>query len=294
MRSLYLFLFTILFVNISLQAEDVLLRYKFAPGQVVQYEVSMHDEYDIRIGGSSDEPYSRQDSGKSYRVIAVNDDGSAVLEPTFDWIKIDVEQNGVRSTWDSRKGVPPPMELAAMADVVGKPNLRISVTPTGEVTKVESLLGDQIEVDVDDPKQAALDVFLRLPQESVEIGGTWREDFQGSVNVDPNVQLKKVIKMQRRYYLKSVEDGIATIQLRTVVLTPVQEPAQLMQLLRRQPQGTIKLDLDRGILISKSLAQQNQVQNFVPNQASVLTFKQQHTEIFKGVQTAATVGPPVR
>jgi len=294
MRSLYLSLFTILLINTSLQAEEVLLRYQFEPGQVVQYEVSMYDDYDIRIGVSSDEPYSHQDSGKSYRVISVGQDGSAVLEPTFEWIKIDVEQNDVRSTWDSRKGGNPPTELAAMADVVGKPNLRISVTPTGEVTKVESLLGDKVEVDVDDPKQAALDVFLRLPQEPIEVGGTWREDFQGSVNVDPNVELKKVIKMQRRYYLKSVEDGIATIELRTVVLTPVKEPAQLMQLLRRQPQGTIKLDLNRGLLISKSLRQENQVQGFVPNQASVLTFKQSHTEVFKSVQTAATAGPPTR
>ena len=261
-------------------AEGHLLRYKFQPGQVIRYEVSLHDDYEVTIGEVTEKPHSYQDSVKSYRVISVNEDGSAELELMMEWVEIDLFQNGVAADFDSRVDKKPIELFQPISKMVGKPHLRLNISPTGKVTKLVPLLNE-----TEKPKDLAVDVLVELPEKPIKVGGIWNEDISVPISL-PDSQLKQMVRVQRRYFLRSVEGGIATITIKTKVLTPLNDPELELQLLRRQPEGWMEIDLNRGLLVRRHLTQKNQVVNFGQG-ASKMDFQQKHTERLMPTQVAA-------
>lgn len=249
-------------------AQQVDLRYKFVPGQLVRYDVQLNDDYRIQVGEDKDTPYSHQSSVKNYRVKEVEADGSAILELTIESVNLEIHQNGETFRYNSQQqekdeegedaALSQPVFLAMKA-LVGKPHLQLRVTPHGDVSAFVPLVpGDQVP---DNPGQVAFDVLLRLPDEPIAVGGTWKEDFEINLPI-PESSLRKPVKVKRHYTLKSLEGSLATIELNTKVLTILDLPEEQMQLLRRRPSGTIVLDLDRGLLVSKNLKQDNEVSGF--------------------------------
>lgn len=262
------------------EAESFLLRYKFQPGQIIRYEVSLHDDYVIKIGEVTEEPHSYQDSIKSYRVVSVNEDGSAVIELMMEWASLDLFQNGAKAKFDSDKDDEPEFIFQQIASMIGKPHLRLTMSTTGEASNLQPLLNQK-----DEPDKLAIDVLVPLPEKPVKVGGLWKEDISVPLNL-PSSPLKQMVKVQRRYFVRSVEEGIATITIKTKVLTPLNDPELELQLLRRQPEGTMQIDLNRGLLLSRTLTQNNQVVNFGKG-ASQMNFKQRHTEKLLPQQVAS-------
>ena len=253
-------------------AETFLLRYQFKKGQVVRYEDSLRDDYIIQLGESTEKQYSYQKSEKNYRVISVNKDGSAELELMFDWVVIDLSQNGVTAHFDSRIDEKPAPLFEPMAAIVGKPRLRITVSPTGDISNVQSLLAKQKA-----PGKSTFDDFPKLPEKPVKVGGHWKEDVAVPLRFSANSKLKQTVKLQRRYFVRSLKDGIVDISVKTKVLTPVTSPELQLQLIRRQPQGSFQMNLKTGMFLSRTLTQDNRVLNF-GNGASQMDFTHLHTE----------------
>lgn len=252
-------------------AESFLLRYKFQADQVIRYEVSLHDNYVVKIGELTEEPHSHQDSIKNYRVISVNEDGSAVIELMMESAKLDLFQNGAKAKFDSQFDKKPQEIFKPIASMIGRPHLKLTISPTGEVSNLQPLLNNK-----NLPNQLAIDVLVQLPEEPVKVGGIWKEDIAVPLSL-PGSPLKQMVKLQRRYFVRSVENGIATITIKTKVLTPLSDPELEMQLLRRKPEGSMQIDLNRGLLLSRTLTQKNQVVNFGKG-ATQMDFKQMHTE----------------
>lgn len=283
----------------SLHADDaqqVNLRYKFVPGQLVRYDVQLNDDYQIQVGEDKDTPYSHQSSVKNYRVKKVEADGSAILELTIESVNLEINQNGETFRYDSQRKSEEGKEsedalnqpvFLAMKALVGKPHLQLRVTPHGEVSAFVPLVkGDQVP---DNPSQVAFDVLLRLPESPIAVGGTWKEDFEINLPI-PESSLRKPVKVQRHYTLKSVEGPLATIELNTKVLTILELPEEQMQLLRRRPSGTIVLDLDRGLLVSKDLKQDNEVSGFSTG-PSHIRFQQVISEKLRDADVVSSDSP---
>lgn len=275
-RCLPLFaaIFAIILAPIELRADEPaehLLRYKFRAGQIIRYSVSLHDDYVVKIGDLTEEPHSYQDSIKHYRVISVNEDGSAVLELMMEWAQLDLFQNGAKAKFDSRTDQKPEEIFRPIASLIGKPHLRLTISPTGEVSNLEPLLGEK-----EKPNELALGVLVQLPEEPIKVGGIWKEDLSVPIQM-PDSPLQQVVRLQRRYFLISVKDDIATITIKTNVLTPLNNPELELQLIRRQPEGTMQIDLAQGLLLSRTLTQENEVVNFGKG-ATQMTFRQKHTE----------------
>lgn len=256
-----------------------LLRYKFEPGQVIRYRASIYDDYDVSIGGADDQPHSHADSIKQYEVIRVADDGTATIELMYEWARMDIAQNGGAATWDSRTGDDPGVLFEGMSKIVGKRHLRLQVTPNGEISHVQPLLNE---------KQSAEDVtadfLIPLPHEPIKVGAIWKREDSVPLKVPGSPQLRQDFRIQRRYFLRSVDKGVATIDLKTKVLTPVNDPQFELQLHRRQPTGEIRIDLNRGILLSRTLTQKAQVVNF--SGPSRLDFQQSQKDQFIEPQVA--------
>ena len=264
--------------------EPISLRYRFEPGQVVRYSVSMRDDYKIQVGPASDEPYTEQESIKQYRVLSVNDDGSARLELLLESAKLTVVNDGQKQAFDSTANNNENPAFAPLQNMLGKPHLQVTASTTGVLSDIKLLLdGSEKPNDI---SQSALDAFVALPQEPIAVGTSWREDLDVPVKVSET--LSKTIKVQRRFHLLSVENDRATIQFETKILSPINDPDEEIQLIRRPTRGTLLLDLKRGVMVSKVVTLDNTVTNFGGG-PSVMTLKQRHVERLLETKTAAAI-----
>lgn len=270
--------------------EPVQLRYRFETGQVVRYAVVMNDDYKIHVGVTTEEPYSHQNSTKSYRVKSVNPDGSAELELTIEEIALEIFQNGEKLKFNSKDKETKDRQpvFLALEGLIGKPHLKLTISPQGEISNYTPLVAkDQVP---NDPESAAFDVLIALPEKSVAVGESWKEDLTVKIGIAGTPGLQKPVRVQRNYTLKSYENNLATIEIKTRVLTVLEEAEEQMQLLRRRPQGTVVIDTKRGLLVSKQLNQDNEVTGFDMG-ASVINFRQKQEEKLLGVTMDAQASP---
>ncbi|MCA9018388.1 MAG: hypothetical protein KDA77_23910, partial [Planctomycetaceae bacterium] len=70
-------------------------------------------------------------------------------------------------------------------------------------------------------------------------------------------KLRKKVPIRRTFTLDSVENQIAVITFKTKVLERLNDPKLGLQLIQKTPSGTIKLDLERGIIISQDVSLDN-------------------------------------
>ncbi|WP_437193117.1 hypothetical protein [Planctomicrobium sp. SH527] len=268
-------------------ADAIKLRYQFQVGQVVRYSVTMNDDYKIQVGATVDEPYSHQNSTKSYRVKSVNPDGSAVLELTIESAQLEIFQNGEKMAFDSTKPAVGERQAVFLAldALVGKPHLQVTINPVGAVSDYKAMVAHgQVP---SDPTTAAFDVLFPLPENAMKVGESWKDDFIVNIALEEGSSLQKQVKMQRLNTLKSFKDGIAEIDVKTRSLTVLEGPTAEMQMLRRLPKGTVVIDTKQGLLVGKSFSQDNRVTNF-DGGASLIQFRQKQDEKMIPGASAAT------
>ena len=92
---------------------------------------------------------------------------------------------------------------------------------------------------------------MLLPEKPVKIGSTWYEPSELR-NRLPDGRVKRV-KIRKLYELVKVKTGVATISIKTEVLTPFNDARIQSQLVQQLTDGTIKFDLDAGRILSKQL-----------------------------------------
>jgi hypothetical protein len=91
--------------------------------------------------------------------------------------------------------------------------------------------------------------FVPLPEGPVAIGDSWKDRFD--IVLMDNEKNRVKVTIQQGYKLAEVTGRQATIELRTAVLTPIQNPAIEGQLIQREISGKVIFDLDRGAVISR-------------------------------------------
>ncbi|MCA9045432.1 MAG: hypothetical protein KDA69_13985 [Planctomycetaceae bacterium] len=279
-------LFLALCVAFAHAEDPVLLQYKFQEGQVVRYSVSDRDDYDIQVAQQKDAPFTDQKSVKQYRVVKVNEDGSAVLEVMFESVKLTIRSAGETKTLDTQaaeNGDDP--VFSTLQEIVGKPHVQVTAAPNGQLSEVKPLV--ERAGQPDEISKNALDAFITLPSQPIAVGTAWREDFNVPIRVNP--KLSKAIKLQRRFYFQSLEDGKATITFETKILSPVNDPDDEIQLIQRPTRGRIVLDMNRGIVVEKTVSLDNTVTGF-GGIASSMTLKKLHQEVLLNTQVAAAEG----
>ena len=74
---------------------------------------------------------------------------------------------------------------------------------------------------------------------------------------DLDIQLEhgmsKRIKTRERYELESVKHGVATIDIETQILTPIDDPKIKVQLIQKTARGKIRFDIDAGRVLGQQL-----------------------------------------
>lgn len=228
----------------ELTADKHLLRYKYAVGETVRYTVEQLVTVDTTIAGNRQETKLQSRSGRSLKVENVDASGVMKFAHTIDYVDMWSEVTGREAVrYDSRKDKEPPLDYQHVAQHIGKPISVISMNPLGQIVDRRD--------EVSQPEIGLGGMSIPLPEREVPIGYSWAQPVE--IRVRTEDQLVKVVKTREVYRLERVESGVATISLKTEVLTPLDDARVKAQIIQRISQGELRFDVDAGRLISKQL-----------------------------------------
>jgi hypothetical protein len=220
------------------------LVYKFEANKDVHMPLSVDSKILVQKGPAATASTNQSTVERHFHVALVEGDGSAIVELFIDRVNLGYAFNGGAPTnYDTNTPGPPPRGFEAVKQSVG-PHGLVRFSPVGAVLPVAGIKSDPST----DPSDSFLDP---LPAKPVRIGEEWIDDIKVKVAVGRN--LNQRITLRRRYTLEAVNGNLATIRLRTMEITPVEDPQIRAQLVQRTPEGTITFDLERGAITAREL-----------------------------------------
>lgn len=221
-----------------------LLRYKFSEGEQIRWKVEHLATTETTIQGNTQTSKSRSGSTKVWKVTKVDNEGNITFTHSIDsvdmWQQVS-DRPEIRYNSDEDQDVPEVYEH--VAKTVGVPLATIQISSKGDI------------VNRDTPSSNANfgvgGIVMLLPPKPVKIGSRWHEPSELRTRL-PNGQVKRV-KIRKGYELTKVKTGVATIAVKTEVLTPVNDARIEAQLVQQLTEGTIKFDVENGRIISKQM-----------------------------------------
>ncbi len=252
--------------------QSYLLKYKFETGQTLRWKSEHKFRTETKGKGERVTSSGRITSTKKWYVKKVNKNGTVSIvysiEDRNDWTKVSgQEETHFDSTKDSK--VPPIYKQLAIAEKVGIPLATAELDFYGNVLSKNATYRD---VNLGMGKFA-----FAVPKTPIEIGDQWTQDEQIRVRLESGGM--KMIKTQKLMKLISVEDEVATISIRTEVLTPVREPAIKNQIMQQVTFGKAEFDIKEGRLLSQTLDWDHEVQGY-PTGDSIVKYQAEKSEQF--------------
>lgn len=236
------------------------LKYQFSEGDEWHYSLTEKGTQTAISPGLTQAARNDSSQLKHYRVVQVNDDGSAIMEVILDRYRIDfVVKNTPEAgktqesklAYDTAEEKDAPRGLEGIRKSIGKPFARFRMSPSGTITDLKFVQAVQTQELKQTEQRKGLPI--EFPSEPIEIGKSWSEKIQVVLQVDPNnPKLKQNFNVQTIYQLKSVKDGLAEITLNTIVRPRPTAPLLRGKIMPYLPQGTILFDTRRGRIISRA------------------------------------------
>lgn len=262
------------------------LQYTFSPDEVIRTKVVHLVAVETKIRGVSETAKTRSVSTRAWKITDVDEEGNTtfayVVEEVSMWQQVSGRQE-VR--YDSTKEEEPPPEYKHVAESIGVPMATVTIAPNGEIVKREKAR-TQFNPGIGE-------LTIRLPDQAIKAGTKWTTTGELPVRPRPNTPVKRV-KIRQLYTLEKVQTGVATISVKTQVLTPVNDPAIQSQLVQRIKTGEIKFDIDAGRVISQQMDTDETVIGF-SGPESIMKYLARHTEEkVKKDAVAAKPGKTVR
>jgi len=257
------------------QPAQFVLKYKFRPEQTVRFEVTQHTRITTLFNDATHIADNKSQSRRRYRVVDVAEDGSGDLELTIDWVRMEASfGDGDRVTspivFQSDDSTKHPEKFLHILDTVGKPRATIRFSPAGLPIALDASVPAQqaaAAASVPGSDATAESYLLSLPANPIATGEGWNERFTVTARNADKFPVR--IDMLRSYKLKKVENGLATIDFRTAILTPVEDPAIQAQLIQREMSGALQFDIEHGLLLSRDIKVDQTVVNFAGPKSSL-------------------------
>lgn len=221
-----------------------LLRYKFNAGERLRWKVAHLVTVETKIQGTNQKAEMRSHSTKAWRVTSVNSDGETTFAHLVENIDMWQKVSGRKEVkYDSTQDKKPPPEYENAAAMVGVILSTITLKPTGEIIERE-----------DRRKVAGFgggQVSIPLAEKPVKIGGEWSSPHMIPVRNNDGTPIK--LKSRQVFKLEKVVAGLATISVKTEVLTPNKDPRIQAQLVQHLLNGTVKFDINDGRVIRQRM-----------------------------------------
>ena len=238
----------------------VRLAYRFHSNQSLYFEYSQELTMDSRKKDLQETMRSQSSAEKHLRVISVDANGNAWIEPVIDRARLSHNlAGGPTTTFDSADGAEKCLpEYRPILNTVGKPLVQVNFASTGRVVEATPFEGGNASAKglENDPMLNFLIVF---PEQPVKLGDTWKDEFNVAVSVTE--KLRKDLKLRREYRLTKLDGPLAVIELKTTAISPINEPSLELQIMLRLLTGTIVFDYQAGQLVSTQLQVDREVIN---------------------------------
>jgi hypothetical protein len=251
------------------------LRYRFNKGERLYWDVGHRARIRSTVGGSTQTVETSSDSLKVWLVEDVNSKGAITLVHQVDRVQMRHRTAGREETVveiPSPDGKKPPFGYEQMADDVGVPLTRLTMYPTGKVVRRDDLRKQKR------PTMTTHDapMTIPLPAEPVAVGEKWSSENVVTAPLKRGGQ--KVVKLEQRFTLKDVRRDIATIEMETIVLTPVSEPEVQAHVVQSKMKGTIRFDLLTGRVVEQDLSLDEEVIGYPQTEASSMHYVMKFVE----------------
>ncbi len=252
-------------------AETYTLRYRFQPGETVRWNVSHRNRVRTTVAGISQTAESTSDSVKVWRVREVKPDGSVTFVYSVEQVQMRQLLSGRDELrFDSESDEDQPLGFEQVAAAVGRPLSTVTLSDRGEVLKRER--NPELQTT---PVENEGDITISLPEEPVAVGEKWSRPHEVQVRTETGGMQK--IRTRQTFTLDSVRHGVATIEVRTTVLTPVRDPAIEAQLTQCAASGEVRFDIDAGRVLSQQMDTDKRVVGF-RGEASSLHYQTRFSE----------------
>ena len=245
------------------------LRYRFKEGETVLYEVTHIAKTKTRLRGVEEVSQVHTVSEKVWNFQSPTTPDKMKFEHSVAKVEL-MQQTGEKPEirWDSNSGSEAPAEFEKVAEQLGTPLSTVSIDARGQEVARETHAGSESQLGMGG-------LTLSLPEEPIAIGGSW--------NVPKEVKVRgasgdiRAIKIREVYTLEKVETGVATLSIRSEVLTPIEEGSVKAQVVQQLSNGSIRFDIDGGRVLSKQLDWDESVVGFQGDN-SLMEYRARMTE----------------
>jgi hypothetical protein len=223
-------------------SEKYLLRYKFAMGEVLRYDVNHATKTRNNMEGHTQEVETQSESVKSWKVTDVLPNGEMEFIHVVEWVKMSNDSPDTKANvYDSRQEAAVPRGWEQVARAVGVPLSIVRISADGKVTHREQKHPQ--------PKaQEDMPITLGLPGGEIAVGEKWSHPYDVTVQRKSGAGLQ--IQTRRVCQLREVKNGVAVIGVEYQILTPV-DPYVRAQLVERLTEGTVRFDVDKGRIVQQ-------------------------------------------
>ncbi len=249
------------------------LAYRFTAGETVRWNVVHQATVRTTIQGVEQTARSRSESVKAWKVNKASPGGPFELVHSVESVRMSNQvSNRARVTYDSRKDKTPPPGFELAAQNVGIPLTAVRIDARGNVLHREDKQPRKL-VPQDTP------IAVPLPAGRVAVGHTWNEPHE--LRLVGKDGTPRRIRTRRRFELRAVKNGVATIEASYQVLTPIRDPSIEAQLVQRVSEGLIRFDLGAGRIISQQMDVDKRVHDFA-GPGALMHYVMRFTEELRG------------
>ncbi len=229
----------------SAEPNTYTLRYKFNSGETLRYEVTQVAKTKTRLKGTEEVSNAHTTSEKVWKFLDSPSPDQMKFEHSVSRVEL-TQQTGDKPElrWASNSGEEPTVEFAKVAEQIGKKLSTVTINGRGQETARETHGGSEAQLGMGG-------LTIVMPEEPIAIGANWSE--QRIVKVRTESGEPKDMKVRDVYTLEKVETGVATVAIRSEVLTPITEESIKAQLVQQLSNGKMRFDVDAGRMLSKQL-----------------------------------------
>jgi hypothetical protein len=261
------------------EPEKYTLRYQFHTGETLRWKVVHRTEVNTTVSGTTQTVETTSASVKAWRVTGVKPDGRATFEHLVESMEMRNRMSGCDEVrYNSRTDKQPPTGYEDVAATVGTPLSIVTLDSHGKVLQRER---KPLKASV--PNEG--EITIPLPTEPVAVGHTWSFPHEVSIANDNGGTVK--IKTVQKFTLKSVQTGVAAIEVATRILTPISDPALESKLVELESSGVMKFDIDAGRILSQQMDADKHVVGFRGEASSIHYVNRFTEELLPGEELAS-------
>ena len=259
------------------------LRYKLATGDVLRYQVMHRASIRSTIDETTQAAQTKTDSIKLWKVTDVLPNGELEVMNVVEEVRMMNQLPDREPTeYDSRRDKTPPPGFEDAARAIGVPLSVMRITPAGKVLRRDVKVRQQ-SVEEDGP------IVVRLPEQPIMVGETWDEPFDVKITLE-NGGTKNILT-RRHHKLASVANGIATIEVKYQVLSPIDAHIET-QLVQRLMDGEVKFDIAAGRVVAQQMDIDKRVLGFAGSTSSMHYVVRMEEKLLNNAEPKISAKPP--